>query len=74
MTRTACDQCVTRIQQWLAETEESNLRIAKRADVHEKTVRDAAAADWNPRISTLAKMAAAIPRDWQPQRAKRRTA
>jgi hypothetical protein len=54
----------------LAETDLSNLKIAKRAGVNERTLRDALKQgdEWNPTVKTVAKLEAAIPSDWQPPR------
>lgn len=75
---TPCELSVTRILVWLAETEMSNLQIAKRAKVDERTLRDAVkqGGAWNPTVKTVAKLEAAIPSDWQPPRnnGKRRAA
>lgn len=70
---TPCEQSVTRIKAWLADSGLSNLQIAKRAGVDEKTLRDATSKpNWNPTIRTVHKLEAAIPHDWQPPKSGKR--
>lgn len=59
----------SRVLAWLAREATSSAaraRIAGSAELDEKTLRLAMAGPWDPRVSTLEKLEAVIPRDWQP--------
>jgi hypothetical protein len=58
---------VARVRAWLSTNERPTWRsLAETAGVDEKTLRLAARDSWNPTASTLQKLEALIPPDWQP--------
>jgi hypothetical protein len=62
---------------WLAREATSSAtraKIAADAGVHEKTLRLAVEREWDPRVSTLQKLEAVIPHDWQPEGKRARAA
>lgn len=73
----AAVQSKSRVLAWLAReaaTSARRIEIAKSADVDEKTLRLAMQGEWDPRVSTLEKLEAVIPHDWQPEAKRARAA
>lgn len=64
-------QIVHHVQAWIAASGRPNTYLAEQAGVDEKTIRLAVKSGWNPRVKTLGKLAAIVPRDFRLK--KRRT-
>ncbi len=58
------DAAIARVKDWLGRCGQTNAAVATAAGVDEKTVRQAAADDWNPTVGTLRKFEAMLPRGW----------
>lgn len=56
-----CDALVARIKNWVARSD-TYTEIARAVGVVEKSVRNATAPDWDPRVSTLRKFEVALRR------------
>lgn len=64
--RHAVDASIKRVQAWLLELEEPLTVLARKAELHEKTLRIARLDGWNPRADTLRKIERLIPSSWRP--------
>ncbi len=53
------------VRDWISRSGRTDQAIAEAASVDEKTVRNAARPDWNPRVQTLRKLMRAVPRGWR---------
>jgi hypothetical protein len=53
------------VRDWISRSGRTDQAIAEAASVDEKTVRNAARPEWNPRVQTLRKLMRAVPRGWR---------
>jgi len=53
------------VRDWIMRSGRTDQAIAEAACVDEKTVRNAARPNWNPRVETLRKLMRTVPRGWQ---------
>lgn len=76
MSQSVITKAVDRVRSWIAGSELPKAEIAAKADVDEKTVRQATGDDWNPTVNTLRKLERIVPPDWgvdHPARDSRRS-
>ena len=62
---TATDRTISRLRDFLAQSDATNAALAAEVGVDEKVIRQARQPDWNPRAETLRRMERLIPADWQ---------
>jgi hypothetical protein len=53
------------VRDWVSRSGQTDQAIAVAANVDEKTVRNVARSDWNPRVETLRKLMRAMPCGWR---------
>lgn len=60
--QTSAELTRDRVQAWLRAEQDRRMQIAAAAAVHEKTLRLAVLDGWDPRVSTLQKLEAVMPK------------